>query len=104
MTLTIGMLGYMASEVVQSKQNFNFADIFSLDCLFYLMNYGQLPFSDQNHQIYLYETENKSINKIHQKKSFIMTILHFKKYSSLSILCQNIITIKELARQIYQVF
>lgn len=46
MTLTIGMLGYMAPEVVQSKQYCNTADIFSLGCLIYLMIYGQLPFSD----------------------------------------------------------
>ncbi|CAD8161942.1 unnamed protein product [Paramecium pentaurelia] len=76
MTLTIGMLGYMAPEVVQSKQYQNTADIFSLGCLFYLMIYGELPFSDKNHQIYLYETKNKKIihneNTISQKTQFLL--------------------------------
>ncbi|CAK73118.1 unnamed protein product (macronuclear) [Paramecium tetraurelia] len=77
MTLTIGMLGYMAPEVVQSKQYNNTADIFSLGCLFYLMIYGELPFSDQNHQIYLYETKNKKIihhenTKTSEKTQFIL--------------------------------
>lgn len=58
--LCLGMLGYMAPEVVSSKPYSLEADIFSLGALLYLFLYGQLPFSDKNHQTFLNEAKKQS--------------------------------------------
>ncbi|KAM3128098.1 hypothetical protein pb186bvf_019799 [Paramecium bursaria] len=86
--ICMGMLGYMAPEVIDCLPYGLECDIYSLGALIYLFMNGQLPFSDKNHEEFMKQASKNNLqfkNDISIKmKDLITGMLQFDRKQRLT--------------------